>query len=416
MIEARDVQTKGWDTISIIKKEKINKALELNWGKLNPSFNYESEGVSVCGQFSSWSIVDGGGGQLLRIQMPIQSGKLETPEKQFNLDGCTAYIDVSLSLIPEKTSKAVLRTSYQNLALKREDITLDRGGWLLPNKLCPSEQVGVYDQVVLQYICKYFIANPNQFEQIFAEVSFAKSGCPDWAKPKKCAYSYLDSGYLSILSVCSDKDVSRLPLDVDVSGCNMAKSASYILSNQFFLQNIFLTGLTDLYQNCGLGDFYYQNNEYKNIWELRMKSVKAGAINYTPIVYKNKNIIKTENGRVNISFDGKCSLKAGIYMYWGGCVEWGVSLENGVLRLYLSTSGFHHSADTIPWYLVWLSPIVVIIYNVTVSAISNKLTKNIENRIKNIHIANMDCVQWMALAGTLPDSVSISEALILGYQ
>ena len=68
--------TKGWDTISIIKQDTINSELRNTWGSVDSSISYtiyDDEGT-VNGKFSPWQIIEGGGGRLLRMELPIEQG------------------------------------------------------------------------------------------------------------------------------------------------------------------------------------------------------------------------------------------------------------------------------------------------------------------------------------------------------
>jgi hypothetical protein len=327
-----------------------------------------------------------------------------------------AYVFVTLSLLPSSQSTHTLKTTFQKLATKYEDIKGDEAGWVLPDCISGLDKSQKWaEYIILNLICNYLIANPNQFELIFAEISFAKSGCPDWIKPRKCAYSYLDTGHLAILAVCSEKDISGLPLDVDVSGVNMGKIASFILSDQLFLKNIILPGLIGLYQNCSDKDFCYEGKEYKNNRDLSMYQIKSGAIYYTPIVYKNKNIVRIKSESVEVTYQGNCYLYVNIYMYWSGDVKLNVVLQEGSLYFYPENPEFHHNED-IPWYWKWLSPVVGIIVKIVVSAISSDLARNIGNNIRNTSVGDMDSVSWFGKSGIPLASAKICESLVLEYK
>lgn len=67
--------TKGWDTISIVRQDSVNSDLAASWNSLDHEFSYTSdEGYACHGVFDCWSIINGGGGRLLRLRMPIRSG------------------------------------------------------------------------------------------------------------------------------------------------------------------------------------------------------------------------------------------------------------------------------------------------------------------------------------------------------
>ncbi|WP_313133527.1 TULIP family P47-like protein [Anaerocolumna sp.] len=410
--------TKGWDTISIVKQERINSDFNSIWDSVNSHFCYTSSEMAtayISGQFGSWSVIDGGGGRILRLKLPIQSGEVILGQTKANLEGTSAIIEVTLSLLPLYNSITVLKSEYLNIAKNRSDMTPDKNGWVLPITLLdPNGQVGMLSTIVLDLICKYLLSNPKQFELIFAEINFAKSGSPGWAIPKKCAYSYLDSGYLSILSVCSDKDISQLPLDIDITGVSLGISSFYVMSSELMLQNLILPGLIDLYQNCSKDCFYYKDRELLNKKELRMHEIKSGAIYYTPVVYKENNIARVDGDRIKVYYIGECDMYAGITMNWNGSVKMNALLDTkGRILFYQDGSSFTHDED-IPWYLSWLLPIVGLIVQIVVAAISDDLISSIERRSNSVKANNIDTVTWCQNQAVVK-SVYISESLILEY-
>jgi hypothetical protein len=410
--------TKGWDTVSIVKQEKINFDLASTWDSLDPKFSYTSkypETITVEGNFGCWGIIDGGGGRILRLKLPIKSGTLSLGQTKINLEGTSAIIEITLSLIPKQDDTSFLKTEYKFLAKTRSEMTPDKNGWLLPlTFLDPSGQVGVYSNLVLDSICQFLLSNPTQIELIFAQINFTKNGSPNWAIPKKCAYSYLDSGYLTILSVCTDRDITQLPLDIDVAGIPMKSSSFYVMSSELVFENLILPGLVDIYQNGSSSKFYFKDRELLNKENLRMYEIKSGAIYYTPIVYKEKNISRIEGDRIKVDYIGDCDMYAGITMFWNGNVKMNALLDtNGRILFYKVGSSFSHYEE-IPWYLIWLSPIVGLIVEIIVSIISSDLINSIESRSSSIKANNINTVTWCNDQSVVK-SAFISESLVLEY-
>jgi hypothetical protein len=407
--------TKGWDTISIVRQEQINSDLAGIWPTIDSSFSYKSTDLSIKGVFASWKIVNGGGGRILRLELPIKSGEFALKDQKMNLAGTSAIIEVTLSLLPAVSSVSVLKSQYKRLAKSRADMVANQDGWVLPIKFIdPDNILGPYATVALDAIVSFLLENPQNFELIFAEINFAKSGSPDWALPKKCTYAYLDSGYLAVLAVCSNKDISNLPLDIDVSGMPLGRSSFYIMSAELMLLNLIMPGLISIYQNCSSAAFFMRGQEMLNNKELRMHEIKSGAIYYTPVVYKEKNVSRIEGSRIKIYYDGKCDLYAGINMYWNGSVRMNCVLEDkGAISFYQDGSSFNHHED-IPWYLKWLSPIVSIIVAIVVSIISDDLIASIKSKSSYIKASTIDSVTWCKKQATVK-AVSISESLIMEY-
>lgn len=410
--------TKGWDTISIVKQDTINTELKTIWGSQDAHFYESLSGGTghLEGIFDCFEIINGGGGRIVRMKIPIQSGRLALGENEIDLKGISAIIEITLSMMPVHTELAVLKSEYKNLARNRQEMTEDKNGWILPVTLIdPDERTGVYANVVLDNICRYFLEHSAQLELIFAEINFAKSSSPQWVLPKKCAYAYLDSGYLAIMSVCDDKDISQLPLDIDVSGIPLGTNSFYVMSSELMIKNLILPGLTDLYTNASVDSYSYSGREWYNNYALRMHEIKSGAIYYTPIVYDKRNIVRVDGSQISVSYAGDCDMYAGITMYWNGLVKLKVALgDGGTISFYRDGSSFSDDED-IPWYLAWLIPIVGLIVQIVVEAISNDLIDAIEKRSYSIQARSIDTVTWCKRDNVMK-SAYISESLILEYK
>ncbi|MGN0394481.1 MAG: TULIP family P47-like protein [Coprococcus sp.] len=412
------MQTKGWDTISIVKQEKINSNLVSVWSTVDAHFYKELPDSSgyIQGTFGSFQIINGGGGKLVRIKLPIQSGQMFFNETTIALDGLCAIVEVTLSLFSTQNNISVLKTEYNQLAKNRHEITDDKPGWILPIKLSdPEGRTGAFANIILDNICLYLLDNPMQLELIFAEINFAKQTAPSWALPKKCTYSYLDSGYLAIMAVCDDRPISDLPLDIDVTGISLGTSSFYVLSKEIMLKNLILPGLIPIYQNADIKSYTYSEGELYNTEELRMHEIKSGAIYYTPVVYKKGNLLKVTGDYISTSFLGKCDMYAGITMYWEGSLKLKAALGNdGMISFYREGSTFSDDED-IPWYLSWLLPIVGMIVQIVVKVISDDLIDSIKKRSCSIKAGSIDTVTWCQNQA-ITKSAYIDEALIVEYK
>ncbi len=408
--------TKGWDTISIIKQDTINTQLKSLWDKKNADFSIDLEDGhgSISGTFDCFQITDGGGGKNLRLRLPILSGKLTIDGAVIALDGVNVVITVILTLLPSQNHVSILKTTYTKIVSESE-IKNGQKGWIYPVTVTGmNKDASIYSQLILLSICKYLIEHPGQMELLFAEINFAKSSSPEWARPKKCAYSYLDTGYLAIMAVCDDRDISDLPLDVDISGIEMRSNSFYLMSGRMMMKNLILPGLTQLYSNAGVDDFQYSDGGFTNIKDLKMKQIKSGAIYYTPRVFKNQNVVKIESDCVRVNYDGDCDLKANLSMNWNGWVKMTPILSAGVLKFEKKSSDFYHSED-IPWYWQWLCLLIGAIVDIVVAVISDDLIQSIEQRGGSIAAGNIDTVTWCRRQSTVK-TAEIKEALVLEYQ
>lgn len=410
--------TKGWDTISIVNRDKINSDLRAISGSMDTHFHeklLENFGY-VEGIFDCFRLIDGAGGKYLRMALPIRSGKLQAVRQTISLDGATAVIEIKLALVPTQKNMLVLKAEYKRRAPGQQQMTDEESGWINPITLLDAEKKTVpWGNIALDGICNYLSEHPKQLELIFAEINFAKSTSPKWVLPKKCTYSYLDSGYLALMAVCNEREISMLPLDIDVSGIPLGTNSFFVMSGGFMLKNLILPGLIPLFQNAKENSYTSNGAMLRNNHELRMSSIKSGAIYYTPVIPPGGNTIRIEREQIIVNYTGTCDMRAGITMNWNGSVTLTTTLENNDTLLFsVKDSNFSHDED-IPIYLSWLIPIVGAIVNAIVAVISDDLIDSIQKRSSSIHAGSIDTVTWCKKQSELK-SVHINESLLLEYK
>lgn len=407
--------TKGWDTISIVRQDSVNSDLAASWNSLDHEFSYTSdEGYACHGVFDCWSVINGGGGRLLRLRMPIRSGFFEASGTSRSLAGATAIIEVTLSLLPQGNGQVQLKSAFLHKAGATQPLQGDEGGWLRGITLQdPDGSLGPFASVVLDCICNYLVEHPRQFTHTFATINFSKATAPEWARPRKCTYAYLDSGFLAIMAVCTERDISGLPLDIDVSGISQGGQSSYVLSPRMVLEHLVLPGLLQLYQGATAQDYRFDNTQMVNIPTLRMKAIKSGAIWYTPVVFAGCNPARMLGDFITVDYQGNCDLHAGIDMKWNGWLRMKLVLDGNTINFVKQSSDFRKEVH-IPWYLAWLSPIVSLITHIVAAVISDDLISAIAARGGSVKADTIDCVSWSNDTHTASSSY-LAEALVINY-
>lgn len=408
--------TKGWDTISIVHQESVNSDMAASWPTLDHKFSYSlDQNYSIEGEFDCWSVINGGGGRLLRLRMPIKSGSFSDGTNNWSLTNTVAIIEVTLSLLPLNAEEMQLKSAFLHKANQLNQLQEDEGGWLRGITLQdPNGTLGPFANIVLDGICSYLVEHPEQFTHTFATINFAKSSAPAWARPYKSTYAYLDSGFLAIMAVCTDRDISDLPLDIDVSGIGNGGQSCYVLSARMVLEHLILPGLLQLYQNANAGNYRYDESQIVNIPNMRMKEIKSGLIWYTPIVFAGCNPARILGNNIAIDYRGNCDLYAGIDMKWDGWLRMKLVLNGNTINFAKDSSNFNKDVD-IPWYLAWLSPIVSLITNIVAAVISDDLISAIANQGGSIQAGDINCVSWSNGTHNARSSY-LAEALVIKYE
>lgn len=423
------MNTKGWDTICLVKTEHINHEVKNSWHSLNNNFAKREAEYEINGKFKPWQIVDGGSNKLVRFKIPFESGILkilggnccnvftdENNQKEFDLSNCECIIELMMDFINTNDSKKLLTLNIKHFAKTREDITNSNSGWIVP-VLFKGNIPKLYQFIILESVCHYLIDHPNQINYVFASINFAQN-INSWVIPVKCRYSYLDSqpSYMSILSVCHDQEIGNMPVDIDVNPFSSNSNSYFIISSKLFLLNVMVPSLLRFFNNSGESDYSVNDlGILVNTRDLRMNGVKSGAIWYTPVIKKLEVAIL--GNRLDIRIEGECDLKAGIWMHFNGNFKAYSILNNQTAEFKIDGIPYFNHHEDIPWYFSFLIPLVGWIAGIVIHCISDDLMNSITKIFRErICIDNISPVSWTNNPKNIKlNNVTFADSFIIEY-
>ena len=415
---------KGWDVISFTPVKNINTVIKQNWKEL--TFNAKRDNIELYGSFGEWSIVPGGGGKFIRMHCPISSGRLIMEGNELKLDGMIAVFQVMLNFF-DQISATRQNADYNLLNLTFDfkiafpltesgnpavpaEVGEEIGGIVQPIDLLNCTSLKKY--IILNMLADYLVEHTSIFQPIFAAVTL-KGRFGTWISPVKCRYSFLDSAnpYIAILAVCTDRDISNLPLDVDVAGIDLNSGQSYYaISKGLFVKNVGIPCFTTMFQSSA-NDYMLVDDILTNQNRVTMPSITVGAIDYSPYVNARHASIWIVGNTLHVDLDqGDCDLRAGINMAWSSYNSFSCTFENGALKFTKTASSFTHNED-IPWYLRFI-PLSFII-DICVDCISDSLASGISVKI-DIKSAALNDIHWYG-AQTNITSAFLNDGLVISY-
>lgn len=394
---------KGWDIISITPFDCLNKTISDQWDEV--SFDIQCEGAELNGKFSKWHFIKGGGGKILRMECPIQTGVFREDETEIVLDGMKAVFNVMLNFTDKiSENRKNDENNLLNLTLdcrqpryisekgnSDNNDESDEGGIVQPIELIGCTSIHCY--TILNMLTDYIIESQQWLKNIiFADVLLkGKNG--EWISPVLCRYSVIDSvkPYLAILAVCSDIDISNFPIDVDISDLDLESGYSfYAISKDLFLKNVGIDCFTNMFQSSA-EDYLLTEGILSNDQRVVMPSITVGAIDYSPYVEKGNAQMKISGSQLTVDLkNGGCNLHAGIEMSWSSFNTFSCKFEDGKLEFIKEQSSFNHN-ESIPWYLRFI-PLSFII-DICVACISDSLASGIKVSFDISDIALRE-IQW----------------------
>lgn len=397
----------GWDTVFALDNDQVNKAISNSWNQLPQSFDYSEDGFHMSGQFSPWMVVNGGSGSLLHLKLPVTSGSIALDSsKPADLVGVAAVVEVDMRLLPSST-KAETQELRMNLKQAVKIGTPGGEGLVVPITVVdPQGKLGqTYSSLFLEGMARWMVANANQITYVFAEINFAKPDRNSWLTPVQCNFVCADRedktkpGYLGILSVNSNRDISKLERKIDpaILPISAQLNAGYLISGDLFLQNVILPLMPQMYHGTSLGTFAFSatDHQIQNTTKFPADKVKSGAIWYYPEIKHLKVYIV--GGELRTDIQGDCDLYAGISMTFSLNIKNTMSFDPKTQNVRFNpdpSPHADHDAD-IPWYYWFLTPIGEAITQIVVAAISDSIANSLKSDISiNVEGIPTQSVHW----------------------
>jgi len=417
--------TQGWDTVFVISADRVNEMLIANADKTVLQFGTSLPNMpawTATGRFAPWQLAEGGSNDIVHLRLPIETGTLSDGTTSFDLAGLTLVIATYLDWLAFNDQQQ-LQFDYH--AQGEPGNEPDRGELSVIALRDPNQQLPPEFNALLAYAFGAFlVANRDQVRFVFATVNLIPPTVNSWLAPKKSAYGYFrressDQHFLAILSVTTDRDISKLQRTVDPTALPTTTNASFVIADNLYLLNVIAPSLAHAF-NTGADAFYYDgtNRVLRNNRRLWTRPVKSGAITYHPFIDYLE--IRSVDGALQGRYSGGVDLYAGISMTYTIDARNAASYDtsSGTLGFARDPSPKEsHQAD-IPWYW-WLGGLIVIaVVEIVVSVISNDIADQITNDNRERLAFGRyppSSILWGSSSGLFVNYVGINNAMyILG--
>jgi hypothetical protein len=429
-MEPIHMNTFGWDTVYVLGIDRVNDALEARKNQLIQAFEIVPGGelpLTAKGTLASWQVVAGGSGKILHLKMTVGEGactfQIGSP-RTVDLAGIELVVAVQLHLLPLSSKSKIEELRFH----------IDRAGKMgQPNEPGIITPVALHDPknrldqaekaLLTAAMSGYIAANGKRISFVFATINLVPPSTESWLTPVRSAYVYADrqrgTGALGILSVTTDREIARLPRQVDAALLSAEYEASYGISQQMFLEHVIRPGLPQAFgHGTSEATFSYEagSGSIVNTKAIPTDGIKEGAITYHPKIRKLS--ITTDGRGLRSSYQGDCDLKAGITMkFW-------INTKNpAVYEPARKTIAFlpdrdpdsRHEAD-IPWYLSFLGllvkPIVEIVVKLVADGIAKSLTRQAGEKI-SLTRNPPTSIQWVETRALNVQSAAVDKGFFM---
>jgi len=407
------METYGWDTVFATTIEHANKALAASHDKLVSTFSFSAGGYQLDGTFGSWQIVPGGSGQLLHLQLPLQSGKMvDRSGKAFDISGLAVIVEVQLQLLSPTTdtSKQHLQFNFRTVGDKPGDKT--PGVVTLIQVNDPAKRLPDQPRNILGHaIAECLVTNAPGISYIFGTINLVKPSANSWLTPVKSDYYYVQlegakPGYLAILSTTDNRDISTLERKIDPALLAGAGSGFFALSKEMFLRHIIQPTLPRVFQGTSDQAFKYNatNQSIQSTGWFATNAVKSGLIWYYPHV--NSLLISVLDTSVVCSANGSCDMGLDITCTFGVHSQSALQYQNTTKSLSFARDPnptVQHDYS-IPWYdyfIPGITGIGDIILAIVVPLIADGIAGGLQQNAADLSLAKSppQTIQWNGMSG-----------------
>ncbi|MBK8035807.1 MAG: TULIP family P47-like protein [Verrucomicrobiaceae bacterium] len=422
------MDTHGWDTVFVVDIDFINRALEKSTSELLTTFNFSEQGYEVRGAFGAWSIVPGGGGKLLWLQLPVKSGSISGGfGAAVDITGATVVVQVSLALLPAPGGAPgqMLQFDFQSVG----DDALPATGAGVVSPVEVSDPTGRLTPLLKKQIglavAQCLVSRAANISFIFATLNPLAADAVPWLKPASSDYCYgvlsgQDKPVLAILSVNDARDTSALERKVDPSILAAGCDAGLAISAAMFLQNVLAPALGRSF-GVAATTFAVSAPNTLTAGGFDLERVSAAGEHYYPKADALSAIV--EDDRVAITLSGSCSMGMGISMTFNGSSIIGVDFDLVSQALSFPTIGipsFSHDTD-VPWYDYAAGAFMLglpdLILKIVVDAVSSSLGHSLANSVGSGSISGTAAgiVTWAGMAEVKPVQGGLATAFYLRF-
>jgi hypothetical protein len=417
-----------WDTISVLDIAQVNAQLHSRLSQLLMTFDTTvldgfAGDYDAKGQFGPWSIT-GGSDTDIYVTLPITSGTLTPKEGSgpaTDISGMSVEVEVNLEWFPSTVSAGVSDLQFDLESVPPPGGTRERGGIYVKSVTDPNGTG--FGGEVGSGIAAALVGNKDKITFVFAQIGVVDTRTATWLLPKKSVYSYhtpqgSSGGYLAILSVVTDRDISGLNANIDSGIIDPAYPLAFVVSSELFLEHAILPALPGAFPGTSAANFRYGGHQITLAKSFDMKSIKEGAIYYTPNV--QSLIITIDGNALKNTASGACGLHLpNAYLDFS-------ATSTNVLVFDAGTSTFSfrkdpnpstHSSSHMPWYdyLISLGAVGAAIMAIVLAAVESGLGDSLSSSELAGSLSDLpgSGVQWDGLNQITIRQAALSDCFVL---
>ncbi|ACD50954.1 hypothetical protein FDB55_00235 [Clostridium botulinum] len=280
------MNTYGWDIVYGCSNRVVNKHLKnyIDENKIEFLYSDINKKQEIKMIFDNWEIINGGTSNFLRIKIFIKEGYFKFRNTTVDLSGVIPILEIKLDFFNDASNPHIKELKFSFGNKTNDDIKVIVSD--LSGKLYEEDEF-YFNKLLISA----FINNEKQVSYIFASLNVTSNIV--WMNPKQFKFVYYsptdnNDGYLCILSVVTNRDISKLSTNVDSSILSENSEVGLLISEKLFMENLLLPKLSsNMGSNITSNNFNVINTSdttgiIKNKNTLNWYGIKVAALYYYP--------------------------------------------------------------------------------------------------------------------------------------
>jgi hypothetical protein len=293
-----EANTFGWDIVNVVRLPEVNQSLSDY--PPPPPFEFSlQEDWHIAGEFSNWSVVRGGSGSIVLMNIPFRRSVMHYGDSiTLDLKDISAVIQIKLKYVPTPpdgyvAGQPVEAGEPQYLIVNPDSRGIDDPAVIIQSvdfgKATPTALEAAMYQSALQ---SYLQANIHLFTYIFAIATVnatARDEVFQWLKATSTNYAYANgatdqTSYLAVLGMTQGRSRSGLSNQVSLAAIPPRSNASLVISNAMFLENLVLPAIPKALSDASESDFILADNDsiIENRGDVPLPEIDIDSDTYQP--------------------------------------------------------------------------------------------------------------------------------------
>lgn len=415
------MDTFGWDVVCAVSCDKANELLALQFAKRPASLSYDDgAGTTISATFDPWKIVAGGSDKILRMELPIKSGTMTSPNGSIMLDGAAVVAEIKLAFIKDaKSSVNNLKFDIRSVASNAGD-TADGSIFIVDEDvgrvLAKRDPSNVAAMTLHDCIPSCLIANSAKLDYIFAALNLTPTGAGSWLAAQDPRYLYVQgpastTGYLAILSMVSSVDTSAFQSVIDTSLCDGKSDVYLAIAPHVFLEHVVMPHVSTSYVGATSASFQMRGDSIFNIGPLVCPTVNHWGTGYIPILSSLQISVAASQiqSKASGAFDITGLAKSSVTFSESGASDCAYDASTGKLTVTPHGNPQSDHDTHIPWYIyascapfiAVLGPLIPGIVAAIVDGVIAGVTAAVANSVPT-NTGNLALSDWSAQAIEFP--------------